>query len=185
MKTLQKLIPLALALSAAACSTQQPVQTPANSWVDYRPWPGRLGATFPAEPQQSRREDRTPDGGAIVTNLQEVEIGGRYYGTSWTKLATTPTQDEARAQVLDSVVGGAQKSIAGAALVERQKVVRDSIEGRAFTLALPSGQRLRQQAYIVRDEIVRQTFSGPAGSESDAEAERFFGSLKLFPDFLH
>lgn len=185
MNIARGLIPLAFALGAAACGTQQPIQTPAEPWVDYRPWPGRIGATFPAEPRQSRREDRTPDGGAIVTNLQEVEIDGRYYGTSWVKLAKAPSDEKARAQVLDSVVAGAQKSIAGAALIERQTVVRDAIEGRAFTLALPSGQRLRQLAYVVQDEIVRQTYSGPAGSETDANAERFFASLALFPDFLH
>lgn len=185
MKSIHKLILLVLVLGATACSTQQSVPTPANPWVDYRPWPGRLGATFPAEPRLSRREDRAPDGGAIVTNLQEVELDGRYYGTAWIKLVAAPADCAERDRMLDSAMAGAQKSMAGAGFIEKQKIVRDSIDGRAYTLALTSGQRMRQQIFVVRDEIIAQTFVGPAGSETDAHAERFFASLKLFPNFLH
>ena len=173
---------LALALCVAACAMQQMPLPPSPEWVDFYSAPSRHAASFPEKPKASLKEDATPGGLRTFSYLQEVQSASRYFGTGWIPVATVPPDKAGLDRLLDIAAAAALKSIPGGTIVATHKPVNEGIEGRMYTIDVPKEKlRMRQQIFFTAAGLVEQTYTGPAGTETDADAERFFSSLRLLP----
>jgi hypothetical protein len=172
---------LAALLGVAACgtpSTRAPGQDP---WTQFDSFRVRHAVDFPGVPTEIVRESKV-GAGRIFTTLNGVEAGNRYYGTAWTQLPWVPADKAGRERMLDTSANAALQATGGGKLVSRRPVTVSGIEGVVFVVDLPQGgQRLMQRIFIAGDGLVEQTYTGPAGSETERDAGRFFGSLKLLP----
>ena len=167
----------------AACAFGTPIaQAQKSKSTAEAPNPGRHVAAFPGQAKDSVKESKTATGDKVTTHLREFQAGDRYYGTAWTAVPKPPSLAAERAKLLEVAAAEALKTEPGAKLVSRQKVSLNGIPGVAYVIELPQSKlRLRQQVYLVAGVLVEQTFSGPAGSETGRETNRFFDSLKLLP----
>lgn len=190
MKALGKIALIALALGAAAGVSAQPAggakpapaATPATNWVKHTSSEAKFTVSFPSKPKESQREDKTPDGRAVVTHFQSVDDGKQYFATSWVLMPATPRDKQARDRVLDSASEGALKSVAGGTLVSKKKITLGKAAGLDYVIDVPKdSQRLRQRVFLVGDKLVQQTYSGPKGSETGASVKQFVDSLKFQP----
>lgn len=181
MKTVLKTLLIASAACLASCKMVMPLP-PNPEWVDFYSASSRHSASFPERPKASLKETIAGSGQKTFTYLQEVQTGDRYFGTGWIQIPAAPVDARGRDRILDIAVDAALKSTAGGVLVGSHKPVLEGIEGRMYTIDVPKDKlRLRQQIFVTGDGLVEQTFTGPAGTETDADAERFFGSLRLLP----
>ena len=145
-------------------------------------YPPRHAAAFPGETKQSLRQSKTPSGQAVSTHLRELKSGDRYYGTAWTPVPGAPASPAEQARLLELAAAAALKTEPGAILVSRQDISLTGIAGLAYVIDLPqSNTRMRQQIFMVTGVLVEQTYTGPAGTETRREANRFFDSLRLVP----
>jgi hypothetical protein len=176
-----KTVLLASVVALASCKMMMP-STPDPQWVDFYSASSRHAAAFPQKPKASLKETVAPGGQKTFTYLQEVQADSRYFGTGWLQIPAAPADGRGRDRILDVAVDAAVKSTAGGKLIGTNKPVIDGIEGRSYTIDVPKDKlRLRQQIFVAGDGLVEQTYTGPAGTETDADAERFFGSLRLLP----
>ena len=181
MRPARKFFLAAVAACTASCATPpQPTQATPD-WQLFRSRTARHAANFPGPVQERPRETRTAAGTTNYTYFQEATVGGRYFGTTWTQLPLATGDSQAPGVVLEAASARALQATGGALLTTR-KVVQDGIEGRQYVIDQPKDRmRVRQQIYVVGDRLVDQTYHGPAGTETDADAERFFASLALLP----
>jgi len=148
--------------------------------VKYSSPEARYRVSFPAAPKESQREDKTPDGRAVVTHFQVVEDGKRYYAMSWVQMPAAPRDKIARDRILESAAAGALKSVPGGVLVSKGRVSVGSASGLDYVVDAPKEtQRLRQRVFLVGDKLVQQTYSGPSGSETEPSVKQFVSSLKF------
>ncbi len=173
---------VACSLLFAGCAKMQMPMPASPQWVDFYSAPSRHAASFPERPKPSLKETVVPGGSKAYTYLQEVQAGDKYFGTGWIQIAHAPTDKGGRDRVLDAAVAAAvQSSQGGVLLLVHSPEIGGSV-GRMYTIDVPAQKmRLRQQIFVAGDGVVEQTYSGPAGSETDADAERFFASLRLLP----
>ena len=163
---------LVLALCSSLTAQAQP--------VNFASGEGLYAVSFPGQPKESQREDKTLDGRAVVTHFQAVEDGKRYFAMSWVQMPASPRNTLARNRVLESAATGALKSIPGGVLMSKRKVSVGKTAGLDYVVDAPrDAQRLRQRVFLVGDKLVQQTYSGPAGSETDASVKQFVASLKF------
>ena len=183
MKTPTTTLMLVFALGATGvlhpgdANAQKPAKATAAA-----PFPPHHNAAFPGEAKQSVKESKTPSGQTVATHVRELKAGGRYYGTAWTAVPEAPSSPDERAKLLEFAASQALKTEPGATLVSKENVSITGIPGLAYVIDLPkSNTRMRQQIFIVSGVLVQQTYSGPPGTESRREANRFFDSLRLIP----
>lgn len=171
----------AIAACTASCATPpQPTQATPD-WQLFRSRTARHAANFPGPVQERLRETRSAAGSTTYTYFQETTLGNRYFGTTWTQLPLTPGDSQAPGTVLEAASARALQATGGVLLTTR-KTTQDSVEGRQYVIDQPKDRmRVRQQIYVVGDRLVDQTYHGPVGTETDADAERFFASLALLP----
>ena len=182
MKITHCLLLATLVLGASSCAKQQMPLPPSPKWVDFYSASARHGANFPERPKVSLKEDVTPEGVKAYTYLQEVRIDSQYFGTGWVPLAVVPADKAGRDRLYDVAMNAAVKSIPGGVVMATYRPQIGGIEGRMYTIDIPSEKmRMRQQIYVAGTGLVEQTYTGPAGSETDGAAERFFASLFLLP----
>jgi len=185
VKNLTRIVLIASALCLASCAFRQPMPLPPNpDWVNFYAAPARHAASFPDRPKASVKETVGPNGRKVLTYLHEVQRGESYFATGWVQVPGVPTDKAGRDRLLDAAMAASVQSIPGGKLITTStfKPVIKGNEGRMYTVDIPKDKiRLRQQVYVAGDGIVEQTFTGPTGSETDGEAERFFASLELLP----
>ena len=183
MKTGARILLLASVLGAAGCTyLSAPFDPMPPRWREYSSIQSRHAVDFPGTATESLKEAKILSGQTVSTYLLELTAGDRYYGTAWTLVPGPTSTPDARARLLEVAAGEALKIGAGATQVSRRKVTVDGVEGIAYVIDLPQAKtRLRQQVFMVTGVLVEQTYTGPAGTESEPDASRFFGSLKLLP----
>ncbi len=182
--TAARALVVAAALAAGGCTSlpPNPFAPMHPQWSDYQSRQARHYANFPGKSKQSLRETKMAGGQTAATYLRELQLGERYYGTAWTQVPGAPSSPEASMRLLEVAAAEALKSGPGAKLVYKQVVKVDNIPGLEYVIDLPQTKtRLRQQIFMVTGVLVEQTYSGPAGTESEREPGRFFDSLKLLP----
>ena len=184
MRTAASLLVVAAALAGAGCTAlmKDPFPPLHPHWSDYQSRQARHYANFPGKTKETVREGKTVGGTKVSTSLRELQLGDRYYGTAWTLVPAPPAGSPAEARLLEVASNEALKVAPGATLVSKKPVVVDGINGLSYVIDLPQTKtRRRQQIFLVTGVLVEQTYSGPAGTETEREAGRFFDSLKLFP----
>jgi hypothetical protein len=185
MNTAAKIMLGVALLAGIGCARQQLPFPPSPSpqWVTFHSAAVRHEASFPERPKASLRESVSPSGQKAIAHMYEVERNGQYFGTGWIQIhAALPPGKQARDRLLDVAMAAAVKSASGGKLLRSHVPVLEGYEGRMYIIDVPSQrQRIRQQIFLAGDGIVEQTFTGPPGTETDADAERFFGSFRLLP----
>jgi hypothetical protein len=184
MKTAARFLLLAsTAVLAAGCTTlaKDPFAPMHPHWSDFSSRQARHYANFPGKTKQRLSETRTVSGQTAATYLRELEVGGRYYGTAWTQVPGDTWSAAPRDRILEVAAAEAVKSTGGK-LVSKLPVAYEGNRGLEYVIDLPKDKmRLRQKIFLVTGVLVEQTYTGPAGSESEREPGRFFESLKLLP----
>ena len=161
-------------------SKAQPAAEAKAAGVPFASKEARFTVSFPAQPKASQREDKTAEGRTVVTHFQSVEDGPRYYAMSWVQMPASPGDAKARERIMESAAGGALKSVQGGVLVSKAKASVGKTAGLDYVIDAPKdAQRLRQRVFLVGDKLVQQTYTGPAGSETEAGVKQFMGSLKF------
>ncbi len=178
-----RILVLTTVLGAAGCVTPNDPFTPMHPrWHDYSSRQSRHFVNFPGKASESLKETRIVSGHTVSTYLRELHAGDRYYGTAWTLVPGTPSTAEGRARLLEVAAAEALKTGPGAKLLSKEKVTVDGINGLAYVIDHPQTRtRLRQQVFMVTGVLVEQTYTGPAGTETERDTGRFFESLKLLP----
>ena len=173
---------VASVLCAAGCTTPKEVFPPMHPhWSDFSSPQARHYANFPGRSKQSLRETKTISGQTAATYLREVELGDGYFGTAWTLIPADTSSQGSRDRILEVAAAEAVKSTSGN-WVSKHSVAIEGHRGLAYVVDLPQTRtRLRQQIFIVTGVLVEQTYTGPAGTEDERDAGRFFESLKLLP----
>jgi hypothetical protein len=185
MKTAKKIVLAVALLAGVGCARHEmqiPLQ-PSPQWVTFHSAAVRHEASFPERPKASVRESVAPTGQKAITHLYEVERNGQYFGTGWIPIpAAMPVNKQGRDRLLDVAMAAAVKSASGGKLLRSHVPVLEGYEGRLYFIDVPSQKlRIRQQIFVAGDGIIEQTFTGPPGTETDADAERFFASFRLLP----
>ena len=184
---MNKLATVALIASltgAAGCTSlmKDPFPPMHPRWSDFSAREARHYVNFPGKSRQSLKETKTPAGPTAATYLRELQVGDRYYGTAWTLVPGNTAPPSVQARILEVASAEALRINPGAKLISKHSVLNEGITGLAYVIDVPqSKQRLRQQIFMVSGVLVEQTYSGPAGTESEREPGRFFDSLKLLP----
>ncbi len=183
MRAGARVVLLAAVLGAAGCVTPDDPFTPMHPrWHDNSSRQSRHYVNFPGKPTESLKETKIDSGQTVSTHLRELKAGDRYYGTAWTLVPRTPSTAAGQARLLEVAAAEALKTSPGAKLLSRRNVTVDGINGLAYVIDQPQTKtRLRQQVFMVTGVLVEQTYAGPAGTENDRDAGRFFESLKLLP----
>jgi hypothetical protein len=182
MSNLSRVVFAAAALCLASCAKQQMPLPPSPEWVNFYAAPVRHAASFPEKPKASVKETAGPSGRKAFTYLHEVQRGEQYFATGWVQVPSAPVDKAGRDRLLDAAMAASVQSIPGGKMIASYKPMLNGYEGRMYTVDIPKDKiRLRQQIHVAGDGIVEQTYTGPAGSETDADAERFFASLELLP----
>jgi len=173
---------LASAIVLAGCWTPREQFPPMHPhWQVFSSNQARHSADFPGHSKQSLRESKTAYGQTAAIYLREVELDNRYFGTAWTLVPGDTSNPATRERILEVASTEAVKS-SGGKLISKHEVTRDGLGGLAYVVDLPQGgMRLRQQLFIVTGVLVEQTYTGPAGTEDERDAGRFFDSLRLLP----
>ena len=154
----------------------------AQGWVDFSSTECRCAASFPGASRQTPREAKTPDGRKVVTQFREFTQGGRYFAVSWLQMPGAPKDAAAKGRMLEAASAAALKANPGSAQLSKRSVTLGGVSGLAYAIDLPKDKtRVRQQIFVAGDRLVEQTYSGPTGSETGPDVERFLGSLKLQP----
>ena len=184
MRTTTKALLAASALCLSGCWTPKaalesfPPMHP--HWQVFSAPQARHSVDFPGHSKESLKETKV-SGQTVATYLREVEVGGGYYGTAWTLVPGDTASQATRDRILEIAAAEAVNS-AGGKLVWKHSVTLEGNRGLAYVIDLPQGgMRLRQQLYVVTGMLVEQTYTGPAGTEEERDAGRFFNSLQLLP----
>jgi len=185
MNNLPKFLLVAAAFCLASCAAKPQMPLPPDpAWVNFYAAPVRHAANFPERPTASVKETVGPNGRKAFTYLYELQRGDQYFATCWVQVPCVPADKAGRDRILDAAMAASVQSIPGGKMIDTatyRPVIKGN-EGRMYTVDIPNEKiRLRQQIYVAGDGIVEQTYTGPTGRETDADAERFFASLELLP----
>jgi hypothetical protein len=184
MRTCARILMLAAVLGTGGCmNLSQPFAPMHPRWHDYSSIQSRHAVDFPGKARQSLKETKIVSGQTVSTYLLELQSGDRYYGTAWTLVpgAHSGTRPQVN-PLLEIAADEALKSAPGAKFIDRRPIAIDGHTGLAYVVDLPQAKtRLRQQIFMVTGVLVEQTYTGPAGTETERDAGRFFDSLKLLP----
>jgi hypothetical protein len=168
-------------LCLAGCWTPREQFPPMHPmWQVFSAPQARHSVDFPGHSKE-RVQETALSGQKVSTYLREVEVDGRYFGTAWTLVPGDTSSQASRDGILEIAAAEALKSSAGK-LVSKHAVTLEGNRGLAYVIDMPqSGIRLRQQLFVVTGVLVEQTYTGPAGTEDQRTAGRFFDSLQLLP----
>jgi hypothetical protein len=184
MKLALRTLLLASVLASVGCTslTKDPFPPLHPHWSDFSAIQGRHYANFPGKSKQRVSETKVPTGQTATTYLREIQLdNNRYFGTAWTQVPASLGAPGTRERVLELAAAEAVKSTGGN-LVSKHPVTNEGIRGLTYVIDIPQTKtRMRQQIFLVTGVLVEQTYTGPAGTESERDPGRFFDSLKLLP----
>lgn len=132
---------------------------------------GRFSVRFPSEPTLDKVEGSSALG-PHVHYTWEVDDDERHWSVTYTEYSKPPVKNYDK-NVMNLLAATKGK------LVWQAKVEQNGIDGREVVTLLPDNKVMRQRMFMVGNRLYQVLYGGPAGTETDADADGFLTSFQL------
>jgi hypothetical protein len=132
---------------------------------------GRFSARFPAEPTLDKVQG-TSDLGSHVHYTWEVDVDDRHWSVTYTEYSRPPVKN------YDKNVMNLRSATKGT-IAWQARIEQSGFDGREVAMLLPAGTVMRVRMFMVGNRFYQAVYGGPAGSETNADAETFLTSFEL------
>lgn len=157
---------LGVLLLLAYASPSVVAQTIAPTWVEFRPEGVGFSVEMPGEWTLKTQDIKTADG-AVKTHTAAVSIGQKHYWTLY--------QDSVRSSFGSTVT----VNVKGGKLRKTDRLVVSNLPAVQIILDAPNGQVVVCRYFVVGAMLVAAAVSGPHDIETEADTQRFLGSLRV------